>query len=156
MFYISFHELITLAREEAGLTKSEVSRKLGIPYATYDSYEKGTRIPSAKAAFVLFDFFKIDLVNSEYTNSEDRFCYRELLFGQDEPPSDADGKREQEHDISLYFKKLNSKGRRRLLDIAADYAKIPEYIATSDVGEDPDSLRFSLEAVQNPSSNEGK
>ena len=36
---------IALARKQASLSKAEVARRLGIPYSTYDSYERGHREP---------------------------------------------------------------------------------------------------------------
>lgn len=38
-------ENIKAARENAGLKKSEVARRIGVPYSTYDGYEIGRRTP---------------------------------------------------------------------------------------------------------------
>lgn len=45
------------ARESLGLTISEVSSKLGIPYATYYSYEYGNRFPPEAAQSIVLTFY---------------------------------------------------------------------------------------------------
>ncbi len=47
---LSFAELISIQREDEGLTQVEMAKKLGISKQKLCDFEKGRRIPSAKTA----------------------------------------------------------------------------------------------------------
>ena len=48
-------------RLQKGLTIKEVAQALGVPYTTYNSYEKNTREPNSESLIKISDFFNVSI-----------------------------------------------------------------------------------------------
>ena len=48
---------LKVLREKQQINMREAAKKLGIPYTTYVSYEKGEQNPSIKMLLILADYF---------------------------------------------------------------------------------------------------
>lgn len=54
-----FYERLSLLREEKGLNKTEMAKRLGIPVSTYSNYEYGNREPDFTLAKKIADYFNV-------------------------------------------------------------------------------------------------
>lgn len=54
-----FYERLSLLREEKGLNKTEMAKRLGIPVSTYSNYEYGNREPDFTLAKKIADYFHV-------------------------------------------------------------------------------------------------
>ena len=54
-----FYERLSLLREEKGLNKTEMAKRLGIPVSTYSNYECGNREPNFTLAEKNADYFNV-------------------------------------------------------------------------------------------------
>lgn len=54
-------ERLKLLRENKGLTKTELAKRLGMPYNTYVNYEAGTREPGSEFLIKISKFYKVSI-----------------------------------------------------------------------------------------------
>ena len=57
----TIRENLRIERERLGLNKAEAARMLGVPYSTYDGYEKGYRTPDIDVLHKISDVFGISI-----------------------------------------------------------------------------------------------
>lgn len=57
-----FKDVLRQLRQNAGMTQSELGKKLGIAKTTVSSYELGTREPSFEMEEAIADLFNVDLL----------------------------------------------------------------------------------------------
>lgn len=94
------------AREKLGLTQEELGRQVGVTGSAITNYEKDTSHPKEPVMYALIDALGVD------PNFLFQDCVNILkLKAEDEPPEIIELK-------SIYCKKLNQEGRKRLMSHA--------------------------------------
>lgn len=58
---MTFPKIEELRKEKEGWTQEKVAAKLGIPYTTYRSYEKGAREPNIEILIKLSDLYNVSI-----------------------------------------------------------------------------------------------
>lgn len=138
-------ERIKRARQEAGITQSELAKRLNVTPQTVSQYERGLINPKYETALKFAEALNlqpswlfgaklgelaaedtINLVNKEQSS---RGVISELL---DLPQSiETVIKSQQELDVQRAFRKLNDEGQRVAIERVEELAQIPKYQKTA-------------------------
>ncbi len=96
-----FKDVLRQLRQNAGMTQSELGKKLGIAKTTVSSYELGTREPSFEMEEAIADLFNVDLL---------------YLRGKTETTTEI--VTEDAHTLIEIYKELDKEAQARLLGYA--------------------------------------
>ena len=103
----TFQDRLILLKEFRGVSWSDIARAVNVDRSCMNHYANGRHKPNSATLVALAVYFH---VNAEW------------LAGKDVPLQGAD----TEELIELYDK-LNEEGRKKALDLLADYASMPRY-----------------------------
>ena len=126
-------ERIQSARKKAGLTQQDLATKIGAATITIRQYELGKRNPNFKqlkkiavaldtSIAELLDIFSGESLN--YWEDEDG---NEYMIPMEHIEKDDSIEKELHQRMDNAFLKLNIAGKKRVVENAEDFAKIPEY-----------------------------
>lgn len=131
---IKISERLKNAREHAGLTKAETARRLGVPYTTYDSYERRGSKPSIETLSDLSEIFNVwfeyllGVENFLGTREEARNYHEKSIadfFKNSTPLNNEEATRE--FDAIRKFKGLNRNGQIKAAEYISDLFEQNKY-----------------------------
>lgn len=113
----SFSDNLTSLRKSKGMTRMEMAKKLGMPYTTYRNYEEG-REPKMAIIHKIADVLDVplgDLLTHVKVDQKEKEDLAKILRSP------------TENNLLEHYQKLNTQGKRKVVDYAEDLTKIPEY-----------------------------
>lgn len=128
----SFSDNLTSLRKSKGMTRMEMAKKLGMPYTTYRNYEEG-REPKMAIIHKIADALDVpvgDLLTHVKVDQNEKETLAKILRSP------------TENNLLKHYQKLNTQGKRKVVDYAEDMTKIPEY------QDQPEDQKESLPDVQ--------
>ncbi len=111
----TFSKNLKKIRKEKGITMVDMANRLNMPYTTYRNYEEG-REP--KIGIIRKIAETLDVPIGELVTDWASFSHEEIAIDWAAP---------SKNDLLKHYQKLNTQGKRKVVDYAADMAKIPEY-----------------------------
>ena len=99
-------------REALHMTQVELAEKMGVTKGAIGNYEVDASSPKASLLFKLFECLDCDA----------NYLFQDEMVEIDAPNQSA----QEERDLLRYFRRLNPSGRAQLLQIAANFAQVPD------------------------------
>lgn len=113
---MDFGKKVKEIRKSKGLSQRELGEKMGITQQTIAQYERAIEQPKLTTVRKLAE--ALDVPIGELVTDWASFSHEEIVLGWVTPTK---------NDLMKHYQKLNTKGRRKVVDYAEDMAKIPEY-----------------------------
>ena len=128
--FIQIGSTIKELRKAKGISQKEMSKLLDIPYSTYSNYENNNREPSADVIKKVSDILEIStdsLIETAKTKSKTFIDEIDVYVEKFQKDIAERGYNREMGDIELlkYFRKLNMKGKIRLLTTLNYFQKVP-------------------------------
>ena len=113
----TFSKNLKNLRKKKGITMVEMANRLNMPYTTYRNYEEG-REP--KMAIIRKIAEALDVPIGELVTDWASFSHEEIAMDWVAP---------SKNELLKHYQKLNTQGKRKVVDYAEDMANIPKYQA---------------------------
>ena len=114
-----FQNIFRQLRLSASLTQNDIAKRIGISRSTIGMYETGAREPDFKTLEKIADYFNVDtdylLGRTNKTTLLPETIGKNLIRDNDETQ------------LLSSFRQLNSTGKGKVVDYAADLTKLPNY-----------------------------